>query len=345
MIKLHAKNDATQVHEFSGEADQHGLYETVVAIENQVWIDLISPTRVEELAIEQHLSLFLPTREDMAEIETSSRLYVEDGAAFMTADLAFYGGETRLQGGQVTFVLTTDHLITIRYVRPASLDIYHEQLLKQPNLKPSPSAVFLGLSDVLIDRTADLIEKSAHSVDQISMAIFRRKRQGQLEDVLIELGSLQNNMARLRDSLASWTRLLVFASSLEASILGLDADGMIDFRQKLKAMSQDVLSLSDHSNYVTSNIMFLLDAALGLINIEQNSIVKVISITSVIFMRLDLDCLHLWHEFHPYAVFAKPMGFLDDHGRNGLDCDRLIGVVSSPQMDLRRPVFCIASLA
>ncbi|MGA9658383.1 MAG: magnesium transporter, partial [Asticcacaulis sp.] len=98
---------------------------------NIVWLDLFNPTREEELRLESYLNVYLPTREDMAEIETSSRLYLEDGAAFMTAQVAFYGGESQLQSGPVTFVLTGGRLVTIRYIEPASFQIFGQHSEKQ----------------------------------------------------------------------------------------------------------------------------------------------------------------------------------------------------------------------
>jgi magnesium transporter len=253
-----------------------------------VWVDLLEPSREEELAVEACLGLSLPTREDMNEIEASSRLYHEDDAAFMTAQIAYFGGQSMLQSGPITFVLNRERLVTIRYIVPASFDIFAEQLKKQPSLLNSGAQVFNGLLDVLIDRTADLIEKTSGSVDSLSKKVFTRHRRERLEDILLNLGDYQNDIAKIRDSLVSFSRLLVFAANVEDKQIGLEGRALKDFRDDLKTMSHDVTSLSDHVTYVSGNIAFLLEAALGLINIEQNNIVRLISITSVIFLPLTL---------------------------------------------------------
>jgi magnesium transporter len=253
-----------------------------------VWLDLLEPTRDEELALEERLGLALPTQEDMVEIESSSRLYLYKGAAFMTAQVAFFGGLDHLQSGPVTFVLSKERLITIRYIQPTSFRLFADHIERQPHVCLSGTGTFLGLLDVLVDRTADLIEKTSDDVDALSKTIFQARRTKRLENVLSELGGLQNDIARIRDSLLSLTRLSVFAAGLERDVTGLKGEEDREYDERLRTTAQDLVSLSDHATYVTGNITFLLDAALGFINLEQNNIVRLISITSVIFLPLTL---------------------------------------------------------
>ena len=256
--------------------------------ETAVWIDLYHPTRDEELRLESQLGVMIPTREDMEEIETSSRLFVENGAAFMTAQVAFFGGQAFLQSGPVTFCLVKKRLVTVRYIDPASFAIFCGHIEKQPVLSTDGVTTFLNLIDVIIDRTADLIEKTEDNVDAVSKAIFRTKRETKLEGALIEIGSAQNSIAKIRDSLVSLARLVTFAHGLDDAVLG-ETDGQLrDTRQRLRTMSQDIASLSDHASYITGNMSFLLDAALGLISVEQNNVMKLISVVSVIFLPLTL---------------------------------------------------------
>ena len=253
-----------------------------------VWIDLHNPTRDEELRLESQLGVLIPTQADMEEIETSSRLYVENNAAYMTAQVAFYGGQSLLQAEPVTFVLTGRRLVTVRYIAPASFDIFCGHVEKQPVLCGDGPTAFLNLLDVIVDRTADLIEKTEDRVDAVSRAIFRAKRETRLETALIEIGDAQNSIAKIRDSLVSLARLTTFAHALDAGQVGLKGSALVDFRARLKSMNQDVASLSDHASYITGNMSFLLDAALGLISVEQNNVMKLISVVSVIFLPLTL---------------------------------------------------------
>jgi magnesium transporter len=274
------------------------------------WIDLDNPTRDEELKLESQLGVLLPTREDMDELETSSRLSLDDGAAFMTAQVAFFGGLAQLQAGPVTFVLTGGRLVTIRYIDPASFRIFGDQIEKQPVHCINGPAAFLNLVDIIIDRTADLIEKTSHGIDELSKDIFTSHRRTKLETVLIRLGAAQNDIAKIRDSLVSLARLTVFAAGLERQVLGMKKTSeWREFHERLRTMSLDVSSLNDHSSHVSGHIAFLLDAALGLINVEQNNIVKVISIVSAIFLPLTLIASIYGMNFDHMPFLHQPYAF------------------------------------
>ncbi|ESQ83452.1 hypothetical protein AEAC466_12310 [Asticcacaulis sp. AC466] len=275
-----------------------------------VWLDLHMPTRDEELSLEAWLGVQLPTREDMDEIETSSRLYLEDGAAFMTAQIAFFGGASQLQAGPVTFVLVGGRLVTIRYIDPASFKIFGGHLEKQPALCFDGAVAFLNLLDVIVDRTADLIEKTSGGIDALSKAVFTTRRKTRLENVLISLGAAQNDIVKIRDSLVSLSRLTAFAATLEKSATGIRKIAELrEFHDRLRTMSQDIASLSDHSSHVSGHIAFLLEAALGLINVEQNLIVKVISIVSVIFLPLTLIASIYGMNFEYMPFLHQPFAF------------------------------------
>lgn len=281
MLSLHTKG----FHSQAGAAVQPN--DGLNVNDKVVWIDLVNPTRDEELRSEAQLGVLLPTREDMDEIETSSRLYIEDSAVFMTAQIAFFGGQERLQSGPVTFVLVGHRLVTIRYVDPASFAIFAEHIEKQPILCVDGATTFLNLLDVIIDRTADLLEKTGNGIDELSKSIFTTKRKTKLEDVLISLGGAQNDIAKIRDSLVSLSRLVAFATA-DATTAIIGTPAVQEFHDRLRTMGQDVMSLSDHSTYITGNIAFLLDAALGLISVEQNTVMKVMSVTAAIFLPLTL---------------------------------------------------------
>jgi magnesium transporter len=249
-----------------------------------VWIDLFNPTSDEEHFSERHLGLLLPTREEMQEIEASSRLYQEDGAMFMTASV-LYATETDAPGtAPITFVLKGQTLITIRYAEPKSFAGFIAHAERQPMLCPSGSATLIGLLEAIVDRTADILERVATEVDALSQRIFKvheavhkRTTNEELEANLKLIGRSQNLVSKVRESLVSLARLLSFLA------VG-DATKDKAFRIHLKSLSRDVLSLTDHATYLGNNITFLLDASMGMINIEQNAIIKIFSVAAVVFL-------------------------------------------------------------
>ena len=249
-----------------------------------VWIDMITPTREEEAFIEAATGIGVPTRDEMAEIETSSRLYSENGAIYMTATIATGIMREAAESNAVSFVLTPDHLITVRYADVLSFDRFAGHAERAPNLCENPAIALIHLLDAVVDRLADSIEHISREVDAISRQAFRRARTPGmqrlsnlvLQTLLVRLGSAQDALGKARDSAVSLTRALgylAFAAPREAEL-----------GPHIKSLTRDLASLTDHSTYMSNNITFLLDAALGLISIEQNAVLKIFSVSAIVFM-------------------------------------------------------------
>lgn len=274
-----------------------------------VWIDLLDPTLEEERSVERALGLLLPTREEMQEIEASSRLYQEDDATFMTA-MVLYNAEAEVPAsGPVTFVLAGNRLVTIRYSRPKSFDLFAANVERQPALCRNAPETFLNLLEAIVDRTADHLERTAAEVEAISREVFGTRKAGEFQRLLNRLGRNQNANAKMRDSLVSLARLMGFATLADP----IEHDH--EARAHLKSLQRDVQSLTDYSSYVSSNIAFVMDATLGLINIEQNAIIKIFSVASVAFLPptliasiygMNFDHMPELHEpiAYPLAVLA-----------------------------------------
>lgn len=240
-----------------------------------VWIELITPTRSEELALENALKLCVPTREEMAEIEVSSRLYEEYGGLFMTASLVVNADSDMPGLEPVTFVLAGETLVTIRYFEPRAFSIYTAQLGRQIAAPARGAEALIGLLEAIVDRVADLIERASSDVEAQSRATFARK--GSVSADLVErLGSIQSLSSKARGSLAGLGRLVTY-SPLNAACGG-------QMHQHLLALQHDIVSLSDHATYVTAQVNFILDATLGLIGIEQNQAFKVLAVFSAVLM-------------------------------------------------------------
>jgi magnesium transporter len=243
-----------------------------------LWIELISPTSAEEHAVEAMLGLALPTREEMAEIEVSSRLYVEDGGLFMTASVVVGadGDTPALQ--PVTFVLAGERLVTIRYVEPKSFAAHIAQMERQGKPPADGAEALIGLLEAIVDRAADVLERASEELDAQSRLAFSGPRGGAFSTVLKRLGLVQSLTSKVRGSLASLSRIGGFAA-LNAPFAGNDA-----LCERLTTLGHDISSLSDHAGYVSAEITFLLNSTLGLISIEQNQIFKVLAAFSAVLM-------------------------------------------------------------
>ena len=250
--------------------------------ENAVWIDMVTPSVQEDRTVEQLIGIAVPTREEMQEIEVSSRLYVENGARYMTATLMCQSDTATPKTTAVTFILAGHRLVTVRYDDPRPFAIVEHKLGRSCHAKITGEDVLMDLLDAVIDRSADILERIGGEVDQVSHSIFEPEQEAQqpsYNDVLKALGRKGDLTSKVRESQVSVGRLLLFLAN--------EADNMKwpkDRRAQLQSMLRDVGSLSDHATYLTNKITFLLDAMLGVVNIQQNNIIKIFSVAAVVLM-------------------------------------------------------------
>ncbi len=244
-----------------------------------VWIDLVDVTKDEEAYIEALLDLEIPTRAEMQEIEASSRLYREGQAVFMTATMLIKTETESPESTAVTFILTPTRLVTIRYAEPWSFRTFAQRAAKSGCL--TGEQAFVALMDTTIERLADILELVAVELDHLSMIVFRRKPSAsgdELQKAILKIGRCGHILTKVRESLIDKNRTITYAETSAGEWLGNDARG------RLRGILHDVHTLSDHASFLNGKINFLLDATLGLINIEQNRIIKIFSIAAVIFM-------------------------------------------------------------
>jgi magnesium transporter len=251
-----------------------------------VWIDLLNPTRDEDRQVEQLLGISVPTREEMAEIEASSRLYQEGGAYYMTA-IVLHQPETKNSrpiGTPVTFVIAGNRLVTVRYAEPKAFQIFLGRAQKKDAVCMTGTAVLVGLLEAIIDREADRVERIQGDVDKLSHTVFdvkggQRTRSNRFDVAIRSIGQEGELTSRSRESLLTLDRLLTYFSH----VMGERGDDKA-LRARVKTASRDVQSLADHIGYMSAKITFLLDATLGMINNEQNTIIKIFSVLAVALM-------------------------------------------------------------
>ncbi|MBB3951542.1 magnesium transporter CorA family protein [Aureimonas jatrophae] len=303
-----------------------------------IWIDLRNPTREEEKAVERLCGLEVPTREEMREIEVSSRLYSEDGGDFMTTSIVYGLDEGRPDFGPVTFILVENRLITLRYTEPRSFAIYANKLCRgeangdgeralqlpgfdlygPPAAPPKPSrakgptadSIAVGLLETVIDRVADLLEAIAADLDRIGTDIFRSSADNtptptsDFKQLLRRIGAAGDLSSRTRESLATIDRLLPFLQFV------LDRrKPQKELKLRVKAMARDIHSLNDFVSFLSNKTTFLLDTTVGMISIEQNAIIKIFSVAAVGFMPPTLVASIYGMNFVHMPELNWPLGY------------------------------------
>jgi len=239
--------------------------------EQAVWIDLLNPTRQEEAKVERGLKVEVPTREEQQEIEASSRLYQEAGAYFMTATLIYQPEQGEPRATPVTFILAGQRLITVRYAEPRAFSIYVARCNRSETDLNNGATILIGLIETIVDRLADFIERIQAEVEGLSHSIF--------EILLRAIGREGEISSKARESAHSLGRLLTFLVHVaNERKLGKPLQG------RIRTAARDVASLMDQITFLSSKIIFLLDATLGMINIQQNDIIKIFSVAAVVFL-------------------------------------------------------------
>ncbi len=259
-------------------------------IAQSAWIDLLNPTPAEERAVQEALRLEIPTREEMQEIESSSRLYREEEALFLTANF-LYGVEGGDYGSTpITFVLSNQALVTVRYATPKAFSVFALRCQRTPALVATPDGVMLHLFEQIVDRLADILERLGADMDRASSATFRGARArakggpkttlggDHLRDTLITLGLVGEVTTRASETLLGLSRILTFVGAEKSHAVRKENQVLI------KTLVRDVRSLVDHSKVLNDKAQFLLDAVLGIVNVEQSNIIKTFTVASVALM-------------------------------------------------------------
>src|SRR4030088_592921 len=184
----------------------------------------------------------------------------------------------------VTFILSSHRLVTVRYDEPKPFMLVENKLARTCAPGVTGETVLMELLDAVIDRNADILERAGGDMDTISHDIFepegaaRTGHAKRYSDILISIGRKGDLTSKVRESLVSIGRVVTFVTA------AVDVKWSKDMREQLKTMQRDVVSLTDHASYLSNKITFVLDAMLGVVNLEQNNIIKLFSVMAVVLM-------------------------------------------------------------
>ena len=272
------------------------------------WIDLLNPTAEEDKTVEDFLRISVPTKEDMQEIELSARLYSEEGVEYLTM-LAI--SQVHIDDpikSPVTFILGGNTLVTVRYSEFLSFSAYVQKAKKKNGLTiVSPGGLMIDIIESFVNRIADSLEVLGADMDTLSRDIFRAKnisikrKTGMLQSAIRKIGAKGDLISMLRESLVTFARLLAHCNDKPDEAKAL--------RGRIRTLTRDVSSLEDHAGFLSNKMNFLLDATLGLINLEQNQIIKIFSIAAVVFLPPTLVASVYGMNFHHMPELDWPLGY------------------------------------
>jgi magnesium transporter len=249
------------------------------------WIDVFQPEPLEIDFLQRVLGITVPSLQRMSEIETSSRLSVVGSRLTLTMPMVFHDANGLMQSTPLGFILGKDNVVTIRFKPIRACD--HGQSAGSAGDHPLPGGAggFVAVLDSIVDHLADELENLTGELDRLSHTVFlhedrRPKRvargdSSDLRQVLRNVGRAGAVTSRISETLLGISRMIPYVAA-SADFLNAEA------RAKLKSLNRDAASLNDYEKHQSDKIQFLLDATLGMINVDQNNIFKVLTLVSVV---------------------------------------------------------------
>ncbi len=247
-----------------------------------VWVDLFDPAGAEAEEVQHAFGVRVPSRDELSEIESSSRLVKRDNQLYLSMPL-LPPGEGDPFPPPLGFILTPTIFVTVRFS-----DLVPIQQLAAGfasiGEKPDSAHIFVRLLEMMVDRAADLLEQQSAELARTSHLVFRKRSAANRENVrstrmlrriLIVVGGAGQHLSETRDTLLGLQRIAPFVAD--------SADWLPqDVISRLHLVERDLISLTDFESHLANKVQFLLDAILGFINTEQNEIFKVLTIAAVV---------------------------------------------------------------
>ena len=250
-----------------------------ISKENVLWIDLLEPTGEQKRAVEAYLGTEIQSKAEAEEIESSSRFYEEGNAIFCNTNFLSPADDEMLMD-PVSFILSKDMLTTLREIPLRSFDTLQNKIQARPGLFPDGWHVFVEIMDKRVDLDADIVELISKDVSQFSRRINQQEDIN--EEFLLDINQLQENAMFVRENVVDKQRLI--SNILKSKLFPKD----VNLKDDLSIILQDIASLINHTNFAFERLEYLQDTVVGIINLDQNRIMKIFTFISVLLMPATL---------------------------------------------------------
>jgi magnesium transporter len=238
-----------------------------------LWIDLLSPSGEEKRGIESYLNTTLQSRAQAEEIESSSRYSESETTIFINTNFLIPGPDNYSMEA-VSFILCEGIIVSIRHVPLRSFTDVQRRLVINYKSMPTGYHILIGVLENRIDLDADMIELMSKEIALFSKKVGHGGEMG--EEFILDINQLQENTMLVRENIVDKQRMI-------SSILKSDKFPR-DVYAKLNVLIKDVNSLINHTNFSFERLEYMQNTVLGLINLEQNRIMKIFTFVSLLFM-------------------------------------------------------------
>lgn len=277
--------------------------------DDALWIDMQCPTEEELLAVARQLDIEIPSKTEIWKNHVLNRMYQENGVCYMTAAIITKVDCPYPETSAVTFILSGRYLLTLREIAPTSFQNFSHRLQRSPQRFPTSSYVLEGLMEEVITRVAHNSEVVTDMLDQLSHSIFdmrvmdhaAKKPSHLMKDVLNRLGLCNDLNSKINESVHSINRMLSYFKQIYPDDQDID--------NNITILMTDTEALIKQTAFLSDKITFQLDATLGMINVEQNLIIKIFSVVAVFFLPPTLVSSMYGMNFQSMPELSWPYGY------------------------------------
>lgn len=243
-----------------------------------IWIDLAYPTEEERELVQSVFRLELPEDEELQDLQASARYYQDEHGVHIRSTFIQNSDETP-SNVTMSFTLHEGRLLTVHDDDLAILRLFRMRARAGPGMVSDAADILLGCYELAVEQDADVLEKMYITLDQVAALVLNRGKEiagHVMRDNIERIAAQEDLNGKVRLDLMDNRRALSFL--LRSRILSRE------HTQEVKGILRDIESLNGHTGFIADKINFLMDALLGMINLEQNKVIKIFSIAAVVFL-------------------------------------------------------------
>ncbi|CAK6497706.1 Magnesium transport protein CorA [Pantoea sp. Nvir] len=241
-----------------------------------VWVDLIEPEEGERDRVQSELGQSLATRPELEDIEASARFFEDEDGLHIHSFFFYEDAEDHAGNSTVAFTIREGRLYTLRERELPAFRLYRMRARNQTLIDGNAFELLLDLFETKIEQLADEIENIYSALEKLSRVIMEGQQGEEYDQALSRLAELEDIGWKVRLCLMDTQRALNF--------LVRKARLPNNQLEQAREILRDIESLLPHNESLFQKVNFLMQAAMGFINIEQNRIIKIFSVVSVVFL-------------------------------------------------------------
>lgn len=270
------------------------------ALREATWIDLIKPSEEERRRVEAAYRQMLPAPDEVEEIEATARFFEDDGGLHLHSYF-LHKVDGRPRNSTVAFTLSRGQLFTLHDYDMPVFRMFRLRARREPTLAIDAGTILVNLLDTKVEELADVLEEVHTGLEGVSAMVMEEDSEADLSEALDELARQEDLNGKVRLCLMDTQRALTFL--LRRGRLGPE------LAEQVREILRDIDSLLPHNTFLFEKVNFLMDAAQGFINIEQNQIIKIFSIAAVVFLPPTLIASIYGMNFRYMPELSWPIGY------------------------------------